>query len=427
LLRQKATTPVRTPEHLTSNREKVRKVQDLDVIFERMRLADGAVASIGVQSGRIAAISSETISSSTAQRINLEDMLVVSGFVDGHLHLDKSFIGEDWKSHRPCTNGFDVRERVAFEKEQIATARPIEARAAALTELAISRGTMYLRTHVDIDAEIGLQNLRSVLAVKQRYRDLVTMEVVAFPQSGILASPGTADLMAEAIANGADLVGGLDPAGFDRSIEGHLDVVFGIAERHGVGVDIHLHDPDMLGVFELEEISRRTKALGMGGRVTVSHAYALGDVATDIAKRVADTLADAGVAILTNAPGGRPFPPIGILRDAGVLVFAGNDNIRDAWWPYGDGDMLERAMLIGYRSGFYSDEELGIAFDMISMNAASAMCIPEYGLRCGAPANFIALAARHVPEAVVARPAVRSVYRAGKLIARNGELLQRPR
>jgi cytosine/creatinine deaminase len=398
-------------------------VQSFDVIFERAKLADGTVVSIAVQSGRIAGISTEPIACNTAQRINLDNQLVVPGLVDGHIHLDKSFIGDEWRSHRPCTNGFNVRERVAFEKELLATARPIETRAAALSELAISRGTMYLRTHVDIDAEIGLRNLRSVLTVKERYSDLITIEVVAFPQSGILASPGTADLMAEAVANGADLVGGLDPAGFDRSIEGHLDVVFGIAQRRGSGIDIHLHDPDMLGIFELEEISRRTKVLGMGGLVAVSHAYALGQVATDVAKRVADTLADAGVAIMTNAPGDRPFPPIGILREAGVVVFAGNDNIRDSWWPYGDADMLERAMLIGYRSGFYTDEELTQTFDMVSSNAALAMRIPEYGLQPGAPAHFIALTARHVPEAVVARPPERSVYRAGKLIVRNGELL----
>jgi cytosine/creatinine deaminase len=111
------------------------------------------------------------------------------------------------------------------------------------------------------------------------------------------------------------------------------------------------------------------------------------------------------------------------LREAGVLAFAGNDNIRDSWWSYGDADMLERAMLVGYRSGFYTDEELTTAFDMVSSNAAAAMRVPEYGLRRGAPANFIALPARHVPEAIVGRPPERSVYRSGKLIARNGKLV----
>jgi cytosine deaminase len=400
-------------------------VQSFEVVFERAKLADGTVASIGVQSGRIAAISAQTPLGNAARRVDLENMLVVPGLVDGHLHLDKTFIGEAWKPHQPCTNGFNVHERVAFEKKLLAGAQPVEKRASALTELAIARGTMYLRTHVDIDADVGLRNLKSVLTVKERYRELITIEVVAFPQSGILASPGTAELMSEAVANGADLVGGLDPAGFDRSIEGHLDVVFGIAQRRGVGIDIHLHDPDMLGIFELQEIATRTKSLGMAGHVAVSHAYALGQVPTDTAKRVAHALAAAGVAIMTNAPGDRSFPPVNILREAGVLVFSGNDNIRDAWWPYGDADMLERAMIVGYCSGFYTDEELAFAFDMVSCNGASALRIPEYGLRCGAPANFVVLPARHVQEAVVARPRERSVYRAGKLIARNGRLMQK--
>jgi cytosine/creatinine deaminase len=281
---------------------------------------------------------------------------------------------------------------------------------------------MYLRTHVDIDPDVGLRNLEAVLEVKERFRNLMMIEVVAFPQSGILASPGTADLMDQAIANGADLVGGLDPGGFDCSVEGHLDVVFGIAERRGAGIDIHLHDPGALGIFELGEVARRTRALGMTGRVTVSHAYALGQVEADIAKRVAHDLAEAGVAIMTNAPGDRSFPPIRLLREAGVLVFSGSDNVRDAWWPYGDADMLERPMIVGYRSGLYTDEDLTFAFDMVSGNGGAAMRIEGYGIQCGALANFIALPASHVPEVVITRPRERSIYSAGKLLARNGRL-----
>jgi cytosine deaminase len=228
--------------------------------------------------------------------------------------------------------------------------------------------------------------------------------------------------MDQAIANGADLVGGLDPGGFDQSIEGHLDVVFGVAERRGVGIDIHLHDPGALGISELEEIARRTNALGMQGHVAVSHAYALGQVPTDTAKQVAHDLAESGVAIMTNAPGDRAFPPIKVLREAGVLVFSGSDNVRDAWWPYGDADMIERAMIVGYCSGFYTDEEIRFAFDMVSANGGAAMRIPDYGIRCGSLANFLVLPAHQIQEAVMTRPRERSVYRAGKLIARNGQI-----
>jgi cytosine deaminase len=277
-----------------------------------------------------------------------------------------------------------------------------------------------MRSHVDVDPKAALSNLEAVLELKERYRDSVGIEIVAFPQSGIVTAPGTADLLDAAVRQGADLVGGLDPAGFDRDIDGHLDVVFAIAERRGAGIDIHLHDPDTLGLMELEEIARRTKAAGMEGRVAVSHAYALGEVAETAMLRTASALAAAGVSIMTNAPGNHPFPPVLALRRAGVNVFAGNDNIRDSWWPYGDADTLERAMMIGYRSGFYTDEDLTVAFDLATAAAARALRIEGYGLAVGAAADFVTLQARHVPEAVVARPVRQAVYKVGRLVARDG-------
>ena len=143
----------------------------------------------------------------------------------------------------------------------------------------------------------------------------------------------------------------------------------------------------------------------------------------DLTLRIADTLADAGVAILTNAPGANAFPPVLLLREAGVNVFAGNDNIRDSWWPYGDGDLLERAMIIGYRSGFNTDAQLATALDMVTTHAARALGLGNYGLVEGAAADFVVLDAQHVQEAVVARPKPRDVYKKGRLVARDGAIL----
>ena len=120
-----------------------------------------------------------------------------------------------------------------------------------------------------------------------------------------------------------------------------------------------------------------------------------------------------------------PMPPILTFREAGVNVFAGNDDIRDSWWPYGDADMLQRVMLIGYRSGFYTDEELSLAFDLATINAAHALGLSEYGLRIGAPADLVALPVRQVPEAVVVRPAERTVFKSGQIVASNGSYLGR--
>src|SRR5690606_12948084 len=185
----------------------------------------------------------------------------------------------------------------------------------------------------------------------------------------------------------------------------------------------HLHDGDLLGVFEIEEICRRTIAAGMRNRVAISHAYALGQVPDAVVKRAADLLAEAGVAIMTNAPGNHGFPPVRALHDAGVVVFAGNDNIRDAWWPYGEGDMLERAMIIGYRSGFLTDEDLNLAFELTSTHAARTLGLRKYGIAPGNPANFIVVDATHVPGAVVARPVREQVYKNGRLVAEAGRFI----
>jgi cytosine deaminase len=399
-------------------------VSSVETLFVNARLPDGAPASLAVDKGRFTAIVTGGGSAPAAREtVDLGGALLAPSFVEGHIHLDTSFYGEAWKPHIPCTNGFDVHERVAFQARNLANAGPIEKRARDQLELCIAQGTMRMRSHVMVDGSVGLKHAEAILSVREQYRDLIDLQLVAFQQNGILSSPGTAELLDQAVAMGFDLVGGLDPAAFDRNVEAHLDVVFGIAEKRGVDVDIHLHDGGTLGVFEIEQIAARTRALGMEGHVAVSHAYSLGDIPTAHQQKTAAMLAGSGVAIMTNAPGSYSFPPVTILRKAGVTVFSGSDNIRDSWWPYGDGDMLSRANIIGYRSGFYEDWELQSAFDIVTNGGAKALGLDDYGFAPGAKADFVTLSAVHVPEAVVAVPKGRTVYRGGKPIAREGKML----
>lgn len=281
-----------------------------------------------------------------------------------------------------------------------------------------------MRSHVDIDAALGLDHLHFVMAACEPWRGRVDVELVAFPQAGILASPGTADLLDAAIREGAGVVGGLDPSAFDGDADAHLDVVFGVAERHGVKIDIHLHEPGPQGIEQLRRIASRTKAAAMRGAVAVSHAYALGDVDRDDAARTADLLADAGVAIMTNAPGNRAFPPIKLLRDAGVRVFAGNDNIRDAWWPYGDADMLGRAAMIGYRSGFFTDADLAVALDMATTEAAAVLGRERNGMGPGDEATFVLVDADNASAAVAAPPRDRRLVQRGEIVSTPPSRLQ---
>ncbi|QPC95159.1 amidohydrolase family protein [Mesorhizobium sp. INR15] len=387
------------------------------MLFTNAKLADGALADLGVTGGRFSAIVPAGGGVATDARVvDLGGQLVVPAFVEGHIHLDTSFYGDAWRPHIPCINGFDVRERVAFQAQNLAAAAPMEERARNQLELCIGNGSLAMRSHVMVDGSVGLKHLEVILAVREQYREQIDIQLVAFPQSGILSSPGTPEFLDEALKLGCDLIGGLDPASFDRDVKGHLDVVFGLAQKHGVGVDIHLHDGGSLGLFQIEEIAARTRALGMHGHVAVSHAYALGDIDNAALMKAGEMLAASGVAIMTNAPGNHAFPPVTALRQSGVTVFSGSDNIRDSWWPYGDGDMLSRANLIGYRSGFYEDWELTSAFDVVSHAGAKALGLEGYGIAVGARADFVTIKAEHVPEAVVAVPKGRTVYRAGKQI-----------
>jgi cytosine/adenosine deaminase-related metal-dependent hydrolase len=395
------------------------------VILADARLPDGRRADIEISGGRIARIADAGSAAAdgaeriAVERIPLEGALVLPGLVEGHIHLDKTLLGLPFVPHRP---GDSVAERIAAEKAlRRELAYPVETRAMRLIEQVVAYGTIALRTHVDIDNEVKLGDLRALLKVREEVRDLLDIQIVAFPQSGVTIEPGVADLLDAAIREGADLVGGLDPAGIDNDVKGQLDAIFGIAEKRGVGVDIHLHDFGPLGCSELREIAGRTELAGLRGKVAVSHAFALGSVGDSELGRTADALAKAGVAIMTNGPGPVPMPPVKRLVAAGVTVFAGSDNIRDAWSPYGNGDMLERAAVIGYRQDFRADEDLALAFDLATHAAARVLGLEGYGLTEGCAADLIAVGAESVAEAVASHPPRLLVMKRGRIVALEGK------
>jgi cytosine/adenosine deaminase-related metal-dependent hydrolase len=340
------------------------------------------------------------------------------------MHLDKTLTGLPWMGHAA---GPTRMSRIETDKT-ILPHLPVstEERAGNLIRECVARGTTHLRTHVDIDLESGLAKLDGVLAARERYRDRVTVQIVAFPQSGVMRCPGVLDLLDAAVRNGADLVGGIDPLEIDRDPKGQLDGIFGAAARHGVGLDIHLHEPGEMGLFNVQEICARTKALGLDGKVTISHGFCLGGITERKAAEAAEAMAEAGVALVTHGAGGLILPPIELLRAAGVLVFAGNDDIRDTWSPYGTGDLLERAAIIGWKGDFRRDDQVEVAFDLISAAGAQALGIRDYGITVGAAANLFSIAASCVAEAVAAHPPRKLVLFEGKIVARDGAFISTP-
>lgn len=373
----------------------------------------GRPLSFSVERGCFGRFDSGVSAAAAGVGTDLTGYTVLPALVDGHIHLDKSFVGDRWHPHQPVDS---LRGRLAQEKQALASAAPMVDRAEALMRQIVGRGTAAVRCHVDVDASTGLRNLHAVQAAHARCADLLDIQYVAFPQAGVMSCPGTAQVLQQALAEGVEVVGGIDPQGMDRDVDGQLDVLFGLADRHGARIDIHLHDPGEQGVAQLLQICARTEAGGLQGRVVVSHAYALGEVPQARALHAGERLARAQVAIMTNAPGDRPFPPVAALHAQGVRVFAGNDNIRDCWWPYGNGDLLQRAMLIGYRSGFHTDEALRLALDMVTGEAAAAIGLSGYGLAEGLPATFVAVRAEHGPAAVAGVPEDRLSMRNGRWI-----------
>lgn len=392
-----------------------------NLLVKNVRPMAGAAADVLVSAGVIQRVAPSIAAPEGCAVIDGRNSILLPAFVDGHMHLDKTFWGLPWRPHEA---GPTVPERIENERRlrRLLHLTP-DVQIERLARQAIGRGTLHIRNHTDIDTEIGLRNLEGVLAVRERLKDVVSIQVVAFPQSGIVTRPGTAELLDRAVKDGADLIGGIDPAGLDRDPIGHLDVVFGIAERHGVGVDIHLHDGGALGAWQLRLIVERTRALGLAGKVSVSHAFCLGMVDEVELGQLLDLLAEHGIAIMTHGPGDRPVPPLARLRAAGVQVFSGSDAIRDAWTPFGNADMLERAMLLGWRNGFRTDELLHLTLDTVTGAGAAVLGREGYGLGAGCHADFVALPGETLAELVVARPARAWVVSGGRVVARDGECI----
>ncbi len=340
--------------------------------------------------------------------------LAIPGLVEAHTHLDKTIWGMDWYVNDVGPRLIDKidNERSARRRLGIEPARQ-SARQVALT---VGHGTTHIRTHVDVDTEVGLEGIAGVLATRAATADTVTMQIVAFPQSGLLVRPGTLALLDEAMRLGADVVGGLDPCAIERDPKGHLDAIFGLAQTHGAGVDIHLHETGEMGAFSMELIIERATALGMRGQsVVISHAFCLGMPDPGVVDALLDALARAEIGIMTTGAPSRPVPPLLRARAAGVVVGAGSDGIRDTWGPYGNGDMLERAMLLGLRNNLRQDSELEQALDVCTHGGAAMMGIAEYGLAVGQPADMVLLGGSCLAEAIVSRPADRITIRHGRV------------
>ncbi|NML31183.1 amidohydrolase family protein [Paraburkholderia antibiotica] len=391
------------------------------LMIANVRLADGQRVDVSIADGRIAAIGADLPREPGMSIEDGADALLLPGFVEGHTHLDKTHWGLRWYRNEV---GPKLTDRIDNERRWRAhSGHDAGAQSLALARAFLQMGTTRLRTHVDIDTDAGLRHLDGVLATRDALRDVLDLQIVAFPQSGLLGRTGTADLLEHALAAGADVLGALDPALIDGDPVKSLDLTFAIAQRHQKPIDIHLHEPGEIGAFTLGLLLDRVAALGMQGQVVVSHAFCLGALPERERDALLARLAQLRVALLTTAPPSVPVPPLVACREHGVVLFGGNDGIRDTWTPYGSPDMLERAMLIAMRYGLRRDDDLALAFDCVSGTAANACGFEAYGLHVGARADLVLVDADTLAQAIVARPVRKLVMSHGRIVARDGALV----
>jgi cytosine/adenosine deaminase-related metal-dependent hydrolase len=390
-----------------------------DVLLANVRPMGLGPANLLVRGGRIAAVGAHI----TAAGVPVEDgggALALPGLVEAHTHLDKSLIGMKWYRNDVGPRLIDKIDNERHQKRVLGIAPARQSARQVVQSLAF--GTTHIRSHVDIDPEMRLEGVEGVMATRQRYRDVMDIEIVAFPQSGLLITPGVLDLMDQALAMGVEVVGGLDPSAIDRDPKGHLDAIFGLAQKHGRPIDLHLHEPGELGVFAMELIIERTRALGMQGKVVVSHAFCLGMAERDLGGLFAE-LARAQIAIMTTGAASRPVPPLKRLAEMGVVVCSGSDGIRDTWGPYGNGDMLQRAMFLGLRNNLRREDEVPLALDACTRGGAAAMRLEGYGLDVGCWADIVLVDAETPAEAAAQVPPRRLVMKRGRVVARDGKAL----
>ncbi len=348
--------------------------------------------------------------------------LVLPGLVEAHTHLDKSLWGMGWRPNDAGPGLLDKidNERLLKRKLDIDPARQ-SARQAAISS---ANGSTHIRSHVDVDTDHGLWGIEGVMATRDAWREVIDIELVAFPQSGLMRRPGTLELLDAALSAGAEIVGGIDPCGIDRDPKGQLDAVFALCQKHGKPLDIHLHEPGEMGAFSMDLIFERTRALGMQGRVVISHAFCLGSPDPALVNPLVDAIADLDIGIMTTGSASRPVPAVKPLLERGIRVCSGSDGIRDTWGPYGTADMLERAMLVGLRNNFRRDEDVELAFHVCTQGGADIMRITDYGLAVGRAGDLVVVDGEAITHAVVAHPPRRLVVKRGRVVARNGACLK---
>lgn len=396
----------------------------MTTMIRAVRPWGGPLSDVLLADGKISDVLSHDPQRHADTIIDGRGRLLVPSFSDVHVHLDSTRIGLPFREH---TGGPGVWAMVMNDRKNWRNAEvPLQERVRNTLASMIARGTTRVRSYAQIDVDCGLERFEAVLAAKEHFRDQADVEIIAFPQAGLLREAGTPALMEEALKSGATVMGGIDPCTLDRDPVEHLNIVFGLAEKYQVAVDIHLHEPGELGVFSTDLILERTRALGMQGKVTLSHAYQLGSVSEATTHRLIAEFAELDVSMASVAPAVSGILPLPLLAEAGVRFGLGEDGQRDYWSPYGNTDMLDRTWQLAFTNNFRQDELIEHCLAIATIGGASVLdsssrrlkgTADRPGLEPGSPAELLLVDGETVASAVMDRGKDRTVIHRGTVVA----------
>jgi cytosine/creatinine deaminase len=377
----------------------------MDLLIRDARVWDDRPpVDIGIVGPRIAAIE-PSLETDAGHTIDAGGRAVLPGFVEPHLHLDKALVYR----RLPAQEGtLQEALRLSAQLKAEQDREDVLERSRTVLDMAVRHGTTAIRAHPDVDPIQRLLGVETALTLREEYRELLDLEVVAFPQEGIIKAEGTVDLMEEALRMGATVVGGCPYNERDwEDTKRHVDTVFAIAERHDLPVDMHADFSDEAGDQRFAAagyIAERTIAKGWEGRVSLGHVTSLGSLSHETARPVIDKLRDARVTVVTLPAtdlylGGRGdernqrrgLTPVRLLRDSGVNVTFSSNNVRNAFTPFGKADMLQIGNLLAHAAQYGTPHSQAEVLRMATYDAARSIDLRDYGLAEGRQADLMVL------------------------------------
>jgi len=391
------------------------------------RLADGSAADVVVDGERIARVGAGA-AAGVSGVLDCSDRLVLPAFVDGHVHLDKVLIRDELREHEGTLRG---AIEAIHERKRRYSVEDVRERARAVIEASVQQGTTRLRSHVDVDTIGRLVPLEGVLAAAADCADIADVQTIAFPQEGLLRDPGAYELMEAALELGAHVVGGMPHWEADEAAQReHVRLCFDLAQRFDRDIDMHVDETDDGGVRTLEMVADEALKRGYAGRATAGHVCSLAAADEEYSRRVIDKCARAGISVAANPVTNlvlqgrgdrglirRGTTRIAELRAAGVNVLFGQDCVKDGFYPFGRGSMLEVALISAHAAHLTTHDDIAYALRAITDAPAQAMRLSDYGLAAGMRADLVVMPAGSWEEALRLQLPPESVWFKGRLVA----------